>query len=128
MAVPYQVNISIPAGTDFTQEFTVTDPNLNRVDITGFKFFANLAKHPTAIDAAVSTSGSPVYKYVSFITNIENGVEGVYSITLSAAETSRLAEGKYVYNIIMEDLDGNKTSVVGGLAFVDVAFGAVTTK
>ncbi len=128
MAVQYQVNISIPAGTNFTQEFSVTDPNLNRVDITGFKFFANLAKHPTAIDAAVSTSGTPVYKYVPFFTNIENGVQGVYSISLSTSETSKLAEGKYVYNIVMEDLDGNKTSIVGGLAFVDVAFGAVTTK
>ena len=128
MAVQYQVNISISAGTEFTQEYSVTDPNLNRVNITGFKFYANLAKHPTAIDAAASTSGSPVYKYVPFATNVENGVEGVYSITLSGEQTSKLTEGKYVYNIIMEDLNSAKTSVVSGLAFVEVAFGAVSTK
>ena len=128
MAVQFQVNISISAGADFTQEYSVTNPDLSPVDITGYKFFANLAKHPTAIDAAVSTSGTPVYKYVSFTTNIVNGVAGLYSITLLATETSKLAEGKYVYNIIMEDLNGEKNSLIGGVAFVDVAFGALSTK
>ena len=128
MAVQFQVNISISAGADFTQEYSVTDPNLAPVNITGYKFYANLAKHPTAIDAAVSTSGTPVYKYVSFSTNIVNGAAGLYSITLLATETSKLAEGKYVYNIIMEDLDGEKSSLVSGVAFVDVAFGALSTK
>ena len=128
MAVQFQVNISISAGADFTQEYSVTAPDLSPVDITGYKFFANLAKHPTAINAAVSTSGSPVYKYVSFDTNIVSGALGLYSITLLATETSKLAEGKYVYNIIMEDLDGEKSSLVSGVAFVDVAFGAISTK
>ena len=128
MASPFQVNISISAGADFTQQFTVNNPDFSPVDITGYKFFANLAKHPTAINAAVSTSGTPVYKYVSFNTNIVSGALGLYSITLLATETSKLAEGKYVYNIIMEDLDGEKSSLVSGVAFVDVAFGAVSTK
>tara|TARA_R110002050_G_scaffold256095_1_gene394891 strand:+ start:78 stop:464 length:387 start_codon:yes stop_codon:yes gene_type:complete len=128
MAVQFQVNISISAGADFTQEYSVTNPDLSPVDITGYKFFANLAKHPTAIDAAVSTSGTPVYKYVSFTTNIVNGAAGLYSITLLANETSKLAEGKYVYNIIMEDVNGEKNSLIGGVAFVDVAFGALSTK
>ena len=128
MAVQFQVNISISAGADFTQEYSVTAPDLSPVNITGYKFFANLAKHPTAIDAAVSTSGTPVYKYVSFITRVVDGINGKYSITLSATETSKLAEGKYVYNIIMEDLNSEKTSVVSGVAFVDVAFGSLYTK
>jgi len=128
MAAQYQVNITISAGADFTQEYTVTSPDNLPVNITGYKFYANLAKHPTAIDAAVSTSGTPVYKYVSFDTTIVNGVEGRYSITLLANQTSKLAEGKYVYNIVMEDLNGEKTSVVSGIAFVDVAFGGVSTK
>ena len=127
MAVQFQVNISISAGADFTQEYSVTAPDLSPVNITGYKFYANLAKHPTAINAAVSTSGSPVYKYVPFVTNIVSGAAGLYSITLLATETSKLAEGKYVYNIIMEDLDGEKSSLVSGVAFVDVAFGASFT-
>ena len=128
MAAQYQVNISIQAGTDFAQEFTVSNPDLSPVNITGCQFFANLAKHPTAIDAAVSTSGSPVYKYISFDTRIVNGVAGIYSISLSASNTSKLQEGKFVYNVVMQDINGEKISVVSGLAFVDVAFGALSTK
>ena len=125
MAAQFQVNISVAAGTDFTQEYTVTNPDNSPVDITGYKFFANLAKHPTAIDAAVSTSGSPVYKYVPFTTLVVDGKRGIYNITLTAAQTSKLEEGKYVYNVVMQDLNGEKSNVVGGLAFVDVAFGGI---
>ena len=123
MAAQFQVNITISAGADFTQEYTVTSPDSFPVNITGYKFFANLAKHPTAIDAVVSTSGAPAYKFTPFTTNIVNGVAGLYSITMLAKETSKLAEGKYVYNVVMEDLDGERTNLIGGIAFVDVAFG-----
>ena len=125
MAAQFQVNISVAAGTDFTQEYTVTNPDNSPVDITGYKFFANLAKHPTAIDAAVSTSGSPVYTYVPFTTLVVDGKKGLYSITLTTAQTSKLEEGKYVYNVVMQDLNGEKSNVIGGLAFVDVAFGGI---
>ena len=124
MAAPFQVNISVAAGTDFTQEYSVVNPDNSPVNITGYKFFAKLAKHPTAIDAVVSTSGSPSYKYVTFTTLVVDGKKGVYSITLPASETSKLQEGKYVYNVIMQDLNGDKSSVVSGIAFVEVAFGA----
>ena len=125
MAAQYQVNITVSAGVDFTQEYTVTSPDNVPVDITGYKFFANLAKHPTAIDAAISTSGSPVYTYVPFTTLVVDGKKGIYNITLTSAQTSKLQEGKYVYNVVMQDLNSEKSSVVGGLAFVDVAFGGI---
>ena len=123
MAAQFQVNITISAGADFTQEYTVTSPDGLPVNITGYKFFANLAKHPTAIDATVSTSGAPAYNFIPFTTNIVSGVSGTYSITMLAKDTSKLAEGKYVYNVVMEDLDGERTNLTGGIAFVDVAFG-----
>ena len=125
MAAQYQVNITVSAGVDFTQEYTVTSTDNVPVDITGYKFFANLAKHPTAIDAAISTSGSPVYTYVPFTTLVVDGKKGIYNITLTSAQTSKLQEGKYVYNVVMQDLNSEKSSVVGGLAFVDVAFGGI---
>ena len=126
MASPYTVNINVNAGVDFSQQFTITGPDLAPVDITGYKFYAQLAKHPTAIDANVSTSGSPVYEYRPFTTRVISGTAGTYSISMDSTNTSKLEEGKYVYNIIMEDLSGDKTSVISGLAFVDVAFGATT--
>ena len=126
MASPFTVNINVNAGTDFTQQFTITNPDLSPVDITGYKFYANIAKHPTAVDATVSTSGNPKYAYTPFTTKVDSGTAGTYSISLSSTASSKLVEGKYVYNIIMEDLSGDKTSVISGLAFVDVAFGATT--
>ena len=125
MAAQFQVNITIAAGADFTQEYTVTSPDNLPVDITGYKFSANLAKHPTAIDAAASTSGSPVYKYIPFFTNVVSGADGLYSLTMLSNETSKLQEGKYVYNVVMTDLDGEKSNLIGGVAFVDVAFGGI---
>ena len=125
MAAQFQVNITISAGADFTQEYSVTTPDSFPVDITGYKFSANLAKHPTAIDATVSTSGSPAYAYFPFKTTIVSGVDGLYNITMLGTETAKLQEGKYVYNIVMTDLDGEKSSLVSGIAFVTVAFGSV---
>ena len=125
MAAPFQVNINISAGVDFQQEFTIANPDFTPVDITGFEFLAKLAKHPTAVDAAVSTSGVPVYDFVSFDTSVVNGPLGTYAITMTADKTSLLEEGKYLYNVVMVNTSGEKSPAVGGLVFVDVAFGAL---
>ena len=126
MAAPFQVNINISAGVDYIQEFTVKNPDLSPVNITGFKFFANLAKHPTAVDAMTSTSGVPVYDFISFDTSVVDGVNGVYSISMKPEKTSLLAEGKYVYSVVMQNNSGEKSPAVDGIAFVDVAFGALS--
>jgi len=126
MAAPFQVNLSISAGADFTQQFTVNNPDFSPIDITGFKFLAKLAKHPTSIDAVTSTSGTPVYKYVTFNTAVEDGKKGIYSISLSAAQTSLLPEGKYVYSVVVVNTSGEKSPAVEGIVFVDVAFGALS--
>ena len=125
MAPQFQVNINISAGADFTQDFIITNPDGTPVDLTGSTIHAALAKHPTAIDARVSTSGSPVYAYHPFISNIVDAITGRYSITMLAKETSKLEEGKYVYNVLLTDVNGDRTSVMSGLAFVDIAFGAM---
>ena len=125
MAPQFQVNINISAGVDFNQEFVIQNPDGSPVVITECSFAANLAKHPTAVDAMVSTSGTPVHTYVPFTASVVDGVGGKYSIALSSAQTSKLEEGKYVYNVVMQDLNSEKSSVVGGLAFVDVAFGGI---
>ena len=126
MAPQFQVNINISAGVDFNQEFVIQNPDGSPVVITECSFAANLAKHPTAIDAMVSTSGTPVHTYVPFTASVVDGVGGKYSIALSSAQTSKLEEGKYVYNVVMTDVNGDTQSMMSGLAFVDVAFGSVS--
>ena len=126
MAAAFSVNINISAGADFTQQFSVTSPDRLPVDITGFQFLAKLAKHPTSIDAMTSTSGVPNTSYISFDTAVENGQAGLYSISMTADKTSLLAEGKYVYSVVLVNTSGEKSPAVSGLAFVDVAFGALS--
>ena len=84
---------------------------------------AKLAKHQTAQNAVTSTSDAPVYKYITFTSTIVDGPGGVYSISLDAATTAKLKEGKYVYSIVMENGSGDLVDTADGLAFVKVAFG-----
>ena len=126
MAPQFQVNINVSAGVDFNQEFVIQNPDGSPVVITECTFAANLAKHPTAVDAAVSTSGTPVRTYVPFTTSVVDGVGGKYSIALTPTQTAKLQEGKYVYNVVMTDVNGDTQSIMSGLAFVDVAFGSLS--
>ena len=126
MAPQFQVNINVSAGVDFNQEFVIQNPDGSPVVITECTFAANLAKHPTAIDAVVSTSGTPVRTYVPFTASVVDGVGGKYSLALTPAQTSKLEEGKYVYNVVMTDVNGDTQNIMSGLAFVNVAFGALS--
>ena len=119
----FQVNLSITSGVDFSQEFTLTHPDMSSVNITGYKFVGKLAKHPQSIDAVVSTRDNRVQKGVSFACNVIDGVRGVYNIYLPAKATQRIEEGKYCYSIVAIDVNGNSSSAVSGLAFVESAFG-----
>ena len=124
MAAPFSVNLVIGAGIDFNQQFTLTNADKSPIDITGYTFYGNLSKTERAINAVLSTSTDPVYVRTPFTTTIVNGTGGVYSISLTADQTRALQLGKYVYDVVMRDLNGELLQAVSGLAFVDVAFGA----
>ena len=125
MAIQYQVNIQITSGCDFRQEFTLANPDLTAKNITGATFKAGLAKHAVSIDALLSTRDEPVYKIVPFTTTVVDGGKGVYSIALTADQTNKLQEGKYVYNVVLVDVNGYKSEVVTGLAFVEKGFASL---
>ncbi len=127
MAAPFQVNIVITAGVSYKQEFYLTQPDKAPWDITGCEFYANLSKYPRALDAVVSTAAEPVYERTPFITEVVSGVGGAYALSLAPAVSNTLMEGKYVYSVVMKDVNGNYSEVLQGLAFVDIAFGAPTT-
>lgn len=127
MAIQYQVNIQVTAGCDFRQEFTLANPDLTPKVITGATFKAGLSKHAVSINANESTSAKPVYNIVPFTTSVVDGSGGVYSISLTAAQTQQLKEGKYLYNVIIEDVNGIRTEVVSGLAFVEKGFASLLT-
>ena len=121
----YQVNITISSGVNFSQDFTVANPDMTPVNITGCKFAAKLSKHPMSVDAVNSTSQNRVQKALAFKCGVVDGTGGVVNIFMNGKTTEALPEGKYVYNVVMQDRNGNTSEVVGGLAFVEKAF-AVT--
>ena len=124
MAVAFQVNITISAGLSFRQEFTLTNPDKSPVDLTGASFTGALSKYERAINADLSTSEVPVYERMYFDCEVVNPFLGIYCIKLTPQQTSKLAEGKYVYNVVMKNVNGELLPAVQGLVFVDVAFGA----
>ena len=123
MARQIQVNIEISAGADFSKVFYMKNSDQSPTDITNYTFSARLAKHSSALNAVTSTAVAPVWKYIDFSVTITDATNGVYELSLPAATTAKLEEGKYVYNITSQPSGGDLTSNVSGLAFVDVAFG-----
>ena len=125
MAIQYQVNIQITAGCDFRQEYTLGNPDLSPKIITGATFKAGLSKHAVSINAHESTKDEPVYKIIPFATSVVDGNGGVYSIGLTSEQTQKLEEGKYMYNVVMVDVNGITTEVLTGLAFVEKGFASL---
>ena len=123
MAVQFQVNVKISAGVDFKHEFSLTNPDRSPMDITGCKFYGRVAKHPTSIDATKSTRDKVVPKMFPLTCSVIDGEGGIFCMSMVKARTSQLSEGKYVYDVVMTDRNGDTSSVVNGLAFVDPAFG-----
>ena len=127
MAIQYHVNIQVTAGCDFRQEFTLTNPDLTPKVITGATFKGGMSKHAVSLNAVESTSAEPVYNIVPFTTSVVSGEGGVYSIGLTAAQTQVLEEGKYVYNVVLVDVNGFTTEVISGLVFVEKGFASLIT-
>ena len=124
----YQVNITVSAGTTFNQLFYLTNPDKSPMDITGATFSANLSKHSNSVNAVRSTSSRMVYQYVPFKTRVVDGKGGVFEITMDSFISAKLQEGKYVYDVVMKDVNGYRTDAVTGLAFVSVAMGVNTSE
>ena len=119
----YQVNITISAGCSFRQEFTLTNPDRSPVNLTGSSFTGALSKYERALNADLSTSEVPVFERIYFNCEIVNAELGVYCIKLTAEQTTKLLEGKYLYNVVMRNVNGETFPTVQGLAFVDISFG-----
>ena len=122
MARQFPINVEIYAGTDFSKKFFMKNQDLTPTDITDYTFEARLAKHAKAQNAVTTTSTAPVYRYVDFTVTITDAVNGEYTLSLPAATTAKLKEGKYVYNIVSTPSGGVRSDNVNGLAFVIIAF------
>ena len=108
MSAVYVNNLTINTGTDFEQVFTLASSSGNSaLDLNGYTGEAKLAKHAGAAEA------NKVAFAVSFV--VPN--DGIISIRLTDEQTATLNEGRYVYDVVLDD-GSRKTRVVEGMAFV----------
>lgn len=106
MSAVYVNNLVINTGTDFEQIFTLANSSGNSpLNLLGYTAESKLSKHPY--------STTKVAFAVSFVVPSE----GILSISLSPEETSTLKQGRYVYDVVLDD-GSRKTKVLEGMVFV----------
>lgn len=108
MASVYVNNLVINAGSDFTQTFTLEGAETNSsFDLTGFSVESQMRKWAggSTSTAFISEVGSPP-------------TAGKINIRLSAASTTNLKPGRYVYDIVITDSLGIKNRVIEGMVLV----------
>ena len=106
MSAVYVNNIIINTGTDFEQIFTLASSSGNSaLDLTGYTGVAKLSKHPYSVNK------------VDFGVDFVVPTEGILEISLTQAQTAALKEGRYVYDVVLDD-GSKKTKVVEGMVFV----------
>ena len=126
MSIKFQVNLEIASGTYFYQTFFITNPDFSPVDLTGATVYAAIAKHSSAVIATKVMNGMNSAA-TSLTAGVVDPTSGQYYIEMSAEETDKLEEGKYVYNVVIETPAPERRLVeaTGGLAFVNKAFGFI---
>lgn len=104
----YVSNITIPVGADFNQTFILSNSFGNSLNLSGYTASSVLKKHPN------SSKTSAVFD----ITFIEPRLTGQIRISLASSITSQLKSGRYCYDVLVDDGNGERTRVVEGSALV----------
>ena len=124
MSTQYEVNISISSGSDFHQSFFMVNPDFTATDLTDTIVHGAIAKHPNALNA-LQEGPIKTTNAILFTTSLPDPQSGHYSVELSAEQTEKLEEGKYVYSVVIEYPDNRIVEATSGLVFVSKAFGLV---
>lgn len=101
MAV-YVNNLTINAGTDFTQTFDLYDNQGNPINLANYSALSKLRKH-----AGSSTS-------VSFTVSFVDRSKGKIKLFIPSWITSNLKTGKYVYDVLLTKPTGSKSIIIEG--------------
>jgi hypothetical protein len=105
MAV-YIVNLVINQGTDFNQTFDLTAANEQPLLLTNYTASAQMRKHAGSKNA------------YNFTVEFTDRASGQIKISLTDVITRRIKPGRYVYDIILTDSNGEKSKVLEGQALV----------
>jgi len=110
--VPYSTNLTIYGGSNFSTTFNVTDDANTNFNLTGYSASAAMAK-------SVSV-GATLGITESFTVGITSAIGGKLEISLSSNTTRNLAEGRYVYDVLVKSGSTTNTLVNGNIMVVPV--------
>ena len=107
MAAVYVNNIVINAGADFSQTFTLESSDTSSIiDLDGYAVSAQMRKYAGSSTAVTFSASIPIPKTL-----------GKIIISLTAAQTTNLKPGRYVYDVVITKSD-IKTRVIEGMVLV----------
>lgn len=99
-----KVNIVIDQGTTFNTTYTINNANDEPIDFTGYTGNASMRK---------SYTSSTFYSFVVGLSNT-----GLVTLSMNANTTGNITAGRYVYDIEVEDLSGNRSRLIEGIITV----------
>lgn len=101
-------NLYIDQGSEFYEEFPITDEAKNIVNLSVFTAEASMKK-------SYSSTGS-----VNLNANIPKPSNGIVSVYLTSAQSSELAPGRYVYDLVITNSTTNgRIRAVEGICVVN---------
>ena len=100
--------LDIDQGSDFTATIDLENDDGTPMDITGMQIYSQFRK---------SYNSSTAY---SFVCQIENALQGKFSLKLSGVVSSTIKPGRYLYDVEMiNTLSNSKSRVVEGILSIN---------
>jgi hypothetical protein len=106
MAV-YAANFILDKGTDFEEEFNLSEDDGSPLNLIGYTAAAKIRKYPTAP------------KYIPFVITFVDRSAGRIKISLNNSQTLQLASGRNYYDLILIDGSHKIKKVVEGNIIVN---------
>ena len=116
--VPKGVNLTIHTGSDFTTNLNVVNTSNAAFDLTGYSGSSAMSKS-VAVGATLGIT-------TSFTVGFTSAYDGKLKLSLTGTQTRNLAEGRYVYNLLITG-DSETTEILETSISVGSTAGIGTT-
>ena len=101
-------NIFINQHADFSTTVTISDSNGSALDLTSYTALAQVRK---TYESTSATSFTATFD--------SDRTTGKITLSLTDTQTATLESGRYVYDLLITGVSGDKTRVVEGIATVN---------
>lgn len=99
-------NLYIDQGSDFNGLITLTDQEGNPLILTGYTVKSQFRK---------SYNSS---SFTDFTATVSNASQGIITLQLTAAQSSAVRAGRYLYDIEITSSSGTKTRALEGIVII----------